>query len=410
MCRIIDSTKTICLRDEPNSFYKAISADADIQDGVEPHCVVFDELHRQRHRDLWDVLKYGMAIRRQPLMFAITTAGVTGHSPICEELHDYARRIIDGVWSDPTFYPVIYGLSETDDWTMEGSPGNGKRAPTGWYKANPALGDFLPVDRVRDEARKAMELPNEQNSFRRLRLNQWVAQETRFIPMDLWRACAGAIDLAALAGKTCYGGLDLSTTRDFTAFVLVFPLDGKFIWVPHLFLPEDDLYERSRKDNVPYDLWAKQGFIHLTPGNQVDYATIRKAIKDASEAYDLREVSYDAWNATQIVQQLIDDGITMVPMRQGFASMNAPTGELLSQVKTGSLRHGNNPALNWMADCMTVKQDPAGNVKPVKPERNKSTKRIDGIVAGINATARLIVSESYSSIYDNAEPVWVEEL
>lgn len=409
MCRIIDSTKTIILRDEPNSFYKAISADADIQDGVEPHCVVFDELHRQRHRDLWDVLKYGMATRRQPLMFAITTAGISGQSPICEELHDYASRIIRGIWQDPSFYPVIFGLDEGDDWTQEGQPARGKQPPTGWYKANPALGDFLPVDRIREEARKAMELPAEQNSFRRLRLNQWVGQETRFIPMDLWQKCGEPIDLASLAGKTCYGGLDLSTTRDLSAFVLVFPIDDKFIWVPFLFLPEDGLYERSRKDNVPYDIWAKQGFVHLTPGNQVDYAFIRKTINDCAEIYDLREVGFDRWNATQIVQQLTDDGRLMVPIGQGFASMSAPTAEMLSQIKTGKLRHGNNPALNWMADCMSVKQDPAGNVKPSKPDRNKSTKRIDGIVAGINASARLIVSpEHQGSVYDGNEPVWLE--
>lgn len=401
MCRIIESTKTIVLRDEPNSFIRAISADAGIQDGVEPHCVIFDEVHRQRHRDLWDVLKYGMAARRQPLMFAITTAGVKGHSPICEELHDYASRIIRGVWKDPTFYPVIFGLADDEDWTVEGNPAKGSKPATGWYKANPALGDFLPVDRIRDEFRKALELPTEQNSFRRLRLNQWVGQETRYIPMDMWDACAGEVDIAALTGKTCWGGLDLSTTRDLTAYVLDFPIDGTHFLVPYLWIPEEGIEERSRKENVPWNLWVTQGFVKTTPGNQVDYAFIRRAIKDSSEIYDVREVAYDRWNATQIVQQLTDDGLMMVPLGQGYQSMNAPTAEMLSLIKLKKLRHGNNPAMNFMADCMTVKQDPAGNVKPSKPDRMKSRNRIDGIVAAIDALARVIVSpESKEFAYE----------
>jgi len=391
MCRIVDSTKTIYLRDDPNSFYKAISADAGIQDGINPHVVVFDELHRQKNRDLWDIFRYGSPTRSQPLLFAITTAGVIGQSPICEEQHNYARRLLDGTFSDPTYYPVIYGLDEKEDWTVEGQPAKGKQPATGWYKANPALGDFLPIERIRDEARTALEVPAEQNSFRRFRLNQWVGQETRYIPMEDWRRGALPFSIQDLAGKTCWGGLDLSTTRDLTAFALLFPIDGKCFVLPHFFIPGDDLRERSRKDNVPYDLWVSQGLIHVTPGNQVDYEFVRKTINDLSKLYDIREIGFDRWNATQIVQNLMDDGLTMVPIGQGYQSMNAPTAELLAMVKDGRLQHGGNPVLNWMADCMTVKQDPAGNVKPSKPDRMKSKNRIDGIAAIVDALARVIV-------------------
>ena len=399
MCRIVDSTKTIYLRDDPNSFYKAISADAGIQDGINPHVVVFDEPHRQKNRDLWDVFRYGSPTRAQPLLFAITTAGVIGHSPICEEQHDYARRLLEGTFSDPTYYPVIYGLDEKEDWTHEGEPARGGRPATGWYKANPALGDFLPIDRIRDEARTALEVPVEQNSFRRFRLNQWVGQETRYIPMDAWRACGEPFSVQDLAGAPCWGGLDLSTTRDLTAFVLVFPKDGMFFLAPHFFLPGDDLRERARRDNVPYDLWASQGLIHLTPGNQVDYAFVRKTIGDLAKLHDIREIGFDRWNATQLVQQLTDDGLAMVPIGQGYQSMNAPTSELLAMVRDGRLRHGGNPVLSWMADCMTVKQDPAGNVKPSKPDRMRSRNRIDGIAAAIDALARVIVRREAEPSY-----------
>ena len=400
MCRIVDSTKTIYLRDEPNSFYKAISADAGIQDGINPHIVVFDELHRQKNRDLWDVFRYGSPTRDQPLLFAITTAGIIGESPICEEQHDYANRILQGTFKDPSYYPVIYGLDQGEDWTHEGRPATKANPATGWYKANPALGEFLPIDRIRNEFKTALEMPSQQNSFRRFRLNQWVGQETRFIPMELWGTCGAPFNPNDFAGAECWGGLDLSTTRDLTAFALVFPKDEKVYLVVHIFIPGDDLRERARKDNVPYDLWAAQGLIHVTPGNQVDYSFVRQTINDLAKLYDIREIGYDRWNAAHIVQQLKEeDGLEMIPIGQGYQSMNAPTSELLAMVKDGRLQHGGNPVLSWMADCLTVKQDPAGNIKPSKPDRMKNKKRIDGLAAAINAIARVIVGETGSITY-----------
>jgi phage terminase large subunit-like protein len=385
MCRIVDSTKTIYLRDEPDSFYKAISADAGTQDGINPHVVVFDELHRnhgKKGRDLWDVLRYGSPTRSQPLLFAITTAGIVGESPVCEEQHHYARRLLDGTFVDPSFYPVIYGLGDKDDWTFEGQPESKGKPATGWYRVNPALGDFLPIDRIRQEFAKALELPSEQNSFRRFRLGQWVGQETRAIPMELWKACGQPFNPQDFAGRPCWGGLDLSTTRDLTAFVLLFPHEGKFFAVPYLFVPGNDLVGRARRDNVQYDLWASQRLIHVTPGDQVDYSFVRETIRNAARLYDIREIAYDRWNATQLVQQLKDeDGFTMVPFGQGYGSMNAPTGELLAMIRDGRLQHGGHPGLTWMADCMSLKQDPAGNIKPSKPDRAKTSNRIDGMVA-----------------------------
>ena len=394
MCRIKDSTKTIFRTDKPDCFYRAISADAGTQDGINPSTVIFDELHRQRNRDLFDIFKYGMTAREEPMLFMITTAGVTGESPICEEQHDYARRCLDGIINDRSFYPVIYGLGEGEDWENEGEPATATREATGWYKANPALGHFLPIERIREEAEAAKEAPTQQNSFRRFRLNQWVGQETRFLPMNEWSKCGDAVGPHSLAGTACYGGLDLSTTRDLTAFELVFPIDGYMAIQSHIFLPSEGLRERCRRDNVPYDLWAAQGYIHLTPGNQVDYDFVRETILSLAKAYNILEIGYDRWNAAQIVTQLAGEGLTMVPIGQGYQTMNAPTSELLSLVMSHRLRHGSNPVLTWMADCMTVDQDAAGNMKPAKPDRMKSKKRIDGMVAIINALARQIVQAS----------------
>jgi phage terminase large subunit-like protein len=323
---------------------------------------------------------------------------------------------------------VIYGLEEKEDWTIEGEPEKfemrkepdpmnrrkfitkmvSMTAATGWFKANPSLGHHLQVEKIREEFRQAQNNPSQQNSFRRLRLNQWVGQEVRYIPMDHWKLCGEPFNLAQLAGRSCFAGLDLSATQDITALVLAFPMDGEIFLVPHFWLPEHELHLRSSRDKVPYDLWAAQGLIHTTPGDQVDYGFIRKTANDLAKLYDVREIGYDRWNATQIVQNLTDDGINMVPIGQGMASMSAPTKEMLRLILDHKLRHNDNPVLNWMADNFSVKQDPQDNVKPSKPDRRKSSKRIDGIQAMINAVARVIVGSNRTvNIYEMRGPVFV---
>lgn len=407
--RVIDSTKVIYLKDDPNSFYKAISADADVQDGINPSGAVYDELHRLKHRDLWDVLEYGTATRDQPLIVVITTAGVVGESPICEEMHDKAVQILKGTFKDPSFYAVIYGLEKDEDWTFEGEPAKYDRsgnkivkAATGWYKANPALGDFMKVEAVRKEVNDAKQIPSKQSSLRRFRFNQWVNAESIWIPSDKWNACGELFNPDELLGKTCYGGLDLSTVIDITANLLAFPMLDDEIWLlADFWLPEEGLQERCRRDMVPYDVWAKQGFIKLTPGDVIDYAFIRHRIKELFELYQLAEIGHDPWNATDIVTRLTeDDGLTLVPIRQGWASLSAPSKEFEKRVLGKKLRHNGNPVLKWMMDCCSIRSDPAGNIKPVKPDRAKTSKRIDGIVAAIMAIDRLTRNENRPSVYE----------
>jgi phage terminase large subunit-like protein len=387
-CKIVDSTKTIFLKDDPGSFYRAISADAGTQDGINPHFVVFDELHRQKSRDLYSVLKYGTATRVQPLMFEITTAGIEGESPVCWEEHEYARQIIQGVFKDPSFYPVIYALGEDEDWTVEGEPASEGKPATGWFKANPALGDFLRLETMRSESEKAQRLPSEQNDFRRLRLDQWVSQETRWIPLREWDACAKVFNPHDLVGKPCYAAVDLSSTQDITALVLTFPVGDEFFVVPYFWLPKDNLRDRCVRDRVPYDIWAKQELIHLTDGNYIDHGFVRKTIQDLASIFEIREVAYDPWNAQQLGAELVGDGMTAFPFRQGYASLNEPSKWTERAVLARTIRHGGHPVLRWMMDCVTVSQDPAGNIKPVKPDRLKSSKRIDGVVAMIMANGR----------------------
>jgi len=373
-CKVLDSTRRIIHNN--GSFYRVLSADAPNKHGFNVHGVIFDELHAQPNRQLWDVLTRGSgAARRQPVVFAITTAGYDRHS-ICWEMHEYACKVRDGIIDDPTFLAILYGADEQDDWTDEKV----------WVKANPSLGVTIQLDEMRSECRYAQENPAAENTFRRLRLNQWVKQESRYIPMERWRGCGGAVDAESLRAKPCWAGLDLASSIDVAAFVMAFNEDGIVKLLCRFWVPEENIEARSRRDRVPYDVWVRQGFITATPGNVIDYDYIEAEIEGLSSDYDIREIGYDPWGALQLAQHLEAKGFEMVEVRQGTKSMSEPTKEMLRLVLGGKLRHGDNPVLTWMADNAVVTIDSAENVKP---DKKKSTERIDGIVAAIMALGRL---------------------
>jgi phage terminase large subunit-like protein len=386
-CKVIDSQKRIVI-EKSASFYRAIPADAAGSHGFNASGIIVDEVHVQPNRELWDVLTLSTGARRQPLTFAITTAGYDRNS-LCYELHDYALKVLNGVIQDPTFFAYIRSAPEAADWTDEKV----------WFECNPALGDFRSLSEMRQMCRRAQETPALENNFRRFYLNQWVRQEIRWLPLERWDACAGTIDIAGLRGKTCYAGLDLASTTDIAALVLVFPDDdGSFDVLPFFWVPAENILERVRRDRVPYDVWARQGLIIPTEGNVIDYKAILVKLDELAQLFDIREVGYDRWGMTQLSQDLLDAGLEVVPIGQGFAGMSPPTKELLNLVLAKRLRHGGNPVLRWMADNMVVKTDPAGNIKP---DKSKSTEKIDGMVALIMALDRATRQGNQRSVYDD---------
>ncbi|EHN13429.1 terminase large subunit [Clostridium sporogenes] len=374
-----------------NSYYQVLSAEAYTKHGLNVHAVIFDELHSQPNRGLFDVMTKGSGdARTQPLFFLITTAG-TDRNSICFEQHQKAMDIIEGRKIDSTFYPVIYGIKDDDDWTSEEN----------WYKANPSLGHTIDIEKVRNAFNSAKENPAEENIFRQLRLNQWVKQSTRWMPMDKWDECDFNIDIDSLKGRKCYGGLDLSSTTDITAFVLVFPPRNdteKYIVLPFFWIPEDNLKLRVRRDHVPYDVWEKQGFIKTTEGNVVHYGFIETFIEELGTKYNIKEIAFDRWGAIQMVQNLDGMGFTVVPFGQGYKDMSPPSKELMKLTLEERIAHGGNPVLRWMMDNIFIKQDPAGNIKP---DKEKSTEKIDGAVALIMALDRSIRNAGCTgSVYD----------
>jgi len=404
-CKVNDSRKRIWLLND-NAFLQTLSSEVNTKHGLNVSGVVIDELHAHPDRKLYEVLTKGSGdARRQPLFFIITTAGIDRNS-VCWELHEKARGILNGTLEDPAFYPVIYGPPDDEagndwDWTSEEN----------WYKVNPSLGHTVQVDKVRDAFREAQRKIEEENTFKQLRLNIWVKQSLRWIKLIDWDKCGGKVDDKELCGKPCFSAFDLSTSQDLTALAHVFPWEDKFKTLMRFWIPEGIAVEKEKHDRVPYARWIRDGFVKTTPGNQIDYAFIRKQLNDDREQFDIREVAYDSWNAPQLVTQLQDDGFViddkdqseghplLIKYPQNIANMSPASKGFMDIMLGGKLEHGNNPVLRWNADNTAVYVDVNENIKPKK---SSPTQRIDGIITLIMALDRAMrhSSEFGKSIYE----------
>lgn len=386
-----------CLR--TFSKFEPLSADYNSLDGLNVHGAICDELHAWRSRELWDVLETATGARRQPLLLAITTAGGE-RVGVCWQWHDYVEKILSGVVADDSVFGVIYGLDEGDDWRDERN----------WWKANPNLGVSKDVDNMREMAKRAGEIPAQLNAFLTKHLNVWTRGTSRWMSPESWQRnghVPAGLDLGGvraidrpglvqghfervLTGRLAFGGLDLSSNTDITAWVLVFPGAGdEPVWIlPRFFIPADNIEERVRHDRVPYDVWLRQGVVFATPGNVVDMEFVMAQIFRDAERFKIREVAFDRWGAMQIQTKLMEHGGDkwLVQFGQGFASMSPPMKFLEGLVLGGKLGHGGNPVLGWMMDNVVAVNDPAGNIKP---DKQRSREKIDGVVALIMALDRM---------------------
>lgn len=383
--------------------FKPLSRSPGGKHGFSPSGAVADELHEWPDGELHDVVHKGAAARRQPLEVLITTAGQSGIG-YGWEVHEKAMEILRGERIDPTFLPVIFAADAEDDWT----------SPETWKKANPGYGNSVKPDFLATECRDAIGHPRKEADFKRFHLNVWVDQgQATGLDMAAWDRCRiRPVSLASLAGRPVFGGLDLSTTTDLTALALVARrTDGPGwdvwwrFWLP--VASRQKLAERCRRDRVDYDKWIAAGYIRETVGDTVDYDVIRAEITGKGdgadalarawvpviEAVDLAELAIDRWNASQITTQLGNDGVTVVPFGQGFASMSSGSKELERAVIASDLNHGGNPVARWMAGCVAFATDGRDNIAPVKPDRRRVPKRIDGIVASIMAIGRAMVAQ-----------------
>jgi phage terminase large subunit-like protein len=384
------------------SKFEPLGADSDTLDGLNPHGNIVDETHAHKDRALWDVLQTAQGARRQPLTLAITTAGVYDPEGIGWKLHHDAVQILEGTVEDDRVFAFIATIDETDDWTTR----------TAWQKANPNLGVSVKEDYLAEECQTAQREPSAMNTFLTKHLDVWTAQVTRWIIPERWAACTQAPD--PLEGRICYGGLDLSTKLDMTAFMLVAPAaDGAFDCLFRFWVPEELVRDRERRGEKPsYAEWVRRGVLLSTPGNVIDYEFIEKEILALARVVRLKEIGFDPWNANQTavrLQQALNPGqaktgFQMVEMRQGMQSLSEPAKEFEKLVVAGKLRHGDHPVMRWMVANATTRQDANGNIAP---DKSTSTGKIDGVVATIMALGRAIVAVKPQSIYETRDMVEV---
>jgi phage terminase large subunit-like protein len=364
---------------QSNSKFEPLSADADSLEGKSPSCSIIDELHVHKTAEVWDVLNVASGARTQPIIFAITTAGTNLHG-VCYEIRDYVKKLLDGSLQDPTFFGVIYTIDESDDW----------RDPKAWIKANPNYNVSVQPDDIERLARQALESPRAEVNFRTKRLNQWMNASQAWIGSHDWEACnAPRPPLSEMKGRKCYMGLDLASVSDFASVALLFEIDGKLYLYEKHYLPEDTVEKASGALGQNLRTWVHEGHIVVTPGNVTDLAYIKEEVIQALEDYDVIEIAYDPWGATELSSSLLEQGAPMVKFGQSIMAMSDPAKEFEKAIKSKQLVHGSDPVLTWMMGNTVIYIDPNGNIKPKKEvEANK----IDGVIAAIMALGRLKIN------------------
>jgi len=379
----ITSLTTGLYVDATASKFEPLSKDTKSMDGLNPHFAIGDEVHAWEDDNLFRQMEEGMGARRQPLFLLITTAGhnIDG---VCYRLRDHVISVLDGFadgnYIDDHFFGIIYTLDEGDDWKDENT----------WPKANPNLGVSKRLEILRSQVKFALQVPSEEFTVKRKQFNIWTAGKSKWLDMERWLKCDGEIDLELLKREPCHLGIDLSSIQDLTATVALFPPGVYSEWtvVPRLYLPEDRLDFREKVDKRPYKLWEKQGYLLTTPGDVIDLNFIKRDILDLADTYNVIDAGFDPWKAIEMATSLGAEGVEMVQMRQGHATLGAPSLYLEKLVLGKQLRHAGHPVLRWMAGNTAVIRDVNDNIRP---DKSATRARIDGIVALVMALGRAIV-------------------
>jgi phage terminase large subunit-like protein len=363
------------------SFFRTVASD-DAQSGPRPHIALLDEIHEHKTGLMVEMMRAGTKGRRQALIVMITNSG-TDRNSVCWSYHEYALKVCAGQLEDDSFFGYVCALDETDDPFAD---------PSCWPKANPLLGVSIPVQYLQEQVLQARGMPSKESTVRRLNFCQWVESINPWLSSEVWRAAEEDYDPALLDGRVCFGGLDISSTTDLTAFVLLFkPTESDPHWRQRSFfwLPSDNLTDKERKDSVPYSVWVARGFLETTPGSAISKLSVLARIVDCSARYKIQSIGFDRWRIEDLKQLIAEEGllIPLEPFGQGFKDMSPAVDEYERMLISGELRHDGNAVMNWNASATVLDSDPAGNRKPTKA---KSTGRIDGVVAAVMAAGRTL--------------------
>ena len=391
LIQVYKSSSTLVI-EKWRSKFVPLGADQDTQSGLNVHGALIDEVHEHKSRAMIDILRTAMGARRQPIQIETTTAGYDRQS-VCYEHHEYSREILENTIQDDTWFTFMSYAEDGSDWTD----------PSVWAQVNPNYGITVNPDDLIAQRDQAKRMPSAQNTFRRFHLCQWTQQSNRWIDVALWNENAGVVDEGDLEGRLCYGGLDLSSVSDLTAWVMVFPHDDDpeaLDILARFWCPEDKLTDDGNRYQAQYQVWARDGWLQTTPGSAVDYGFVKKQILEDAGRFQLIDLNIDRlFQAYGVSQELQDEGLTVYGMGQGFMSFAPLTKEFEKRLLLKKLHHGNNPILTWMADNVAVSQDPAGNLKP---DKAASQGKIDGVVALLMALDRAMRREKPKrSVYED---------
>ena len=390
-----------------DSFFEPLPSDSEKLDGLNPHAGIVDEFHAWPHRGLGDQLEDGMGARAQPIIFTITTAG-HDRNGICYQVRQHCANILtlEGYADEETFVyiasPDESDIADPDGW---------KSVET-WHKANPALGTAKKIEFMQGQIERAEQIPSKENTVKTKQLNMWTTGEVKWLNMERFEKC-GRTSLSypdafeSMAGRECFTGLDLSAKLDFTAAAHLFPpteKGEKWALLLRLWIPEATAKLREKRDRIPLQKWVKEGFVQLTEGEVVDYDQVEADLKKDGDLFRIKEIGFDPWNAGSTATHLDLEGFAMIQMRQGFATMAHPTKEFEVMTMQEKFEHFCNPALVWMARNAQVVRDSNDNLRPAK---DRSADRIDGVVAAIMALGRALVAGDESSVYEKRGPLYL---
>jgi len=385
--------------DRTGSKFEPLSSDEKSADGLNPSCVIVDELHRQKSAALRNLMDSGMVAREQPLIWIITTAGDTDPASAYAIETDYATKVLEGSIEDDSYFALIATIDDPEKWDDPGE----------WAKANLNIGVSVQLDDLARLATAAKAAPTKKRDFLRYHLNVRQSDASRAIDMDVWAANAGQpLDekaIEALKHRRCFMAFDLSGKQDITATVKLFPpIEGEDRWsiVPRFWTPEDTIAKRSERDRFRYDLMVDQGWMEPVPGNIIDHEPIKASILQDSRDFEIEALLYDPWNATQLAVDLIAEGLPAMEFVQGLRSYSLPTQTFLDWLVAHRFRHGSNPVLKWMASNLMVQKDKNENSMPHKA---KSTGRIDGMTATIMALGGSLNGEAPQEIYADGREI-----
>lgn len=373
LMRVCDAGQHNIAYPETNSFLRPLAAEGRSLDGLRVHGASVDELHEHRTSMVVDKIRAGTKGRKQALIFEITNSGYDRTS-VCYQHHVYSTKVLDGLVQNDSWFSYIASLDDGDDPLEDEAC---------WTKANPNLGVSITQKYLREQVAEARDIPSRRNIVLRLNFCVWTEAADRWLDLAAWDRCAHAVAVDELRGRECYGGLDLASTSDVAALVWAFPPrheGDRWVLLPRFWVPRDNITRRSQRDAVPYDQWLQAGAIKATDGNVIDYDVIRHDLLADAERFKVRKISIDRWNATQLATQIQAEGLEVFGFGQGFASMSAPSKLLEKLILSNDIAHGGHPVLRWMAGNCAIAQDPAGNIKP---DKAKSTEKIDGIVAAV---------------------------